>query len=164
MTADRRPPTTASPAIRPMCQSDIPFIARWVAATPLWQRYGVTESAFAQRLADGLARGAAIYIAERAGEVVGFIWIVERGAFNRGGYVQLIGVQPSARGNSVGRALMQFAEAQLFAQTREIFLLVSDFNTDAQRFYARLGYHQVGALPDYVVRGVSELIFWKKAR
>jgi predicted GNAT family acetyltransferase len=59
---------------------------------------------------------------------------------------------------------MQFAEAQLFAQTREIFLLVSDFNTDAQRFYARLGYHQVGALPDYVVRGVSELIFWKKAR
>ena len=43
-----------------------------------------------------------------------------------------------------------------------MFLLVSDFNTDAQQFYQRLGYRQVGKLDDYVVPGVSELIFWKR--
>jgi ribosomal-protein-alanine N-acetyltransferase len=43
-------------------------------------------------------------------------------------------------------------------------LLCSDFNTEAQRFYRRAGYEQVGALPDYVVPGVAELIFRKRLR
>ena len=103
------------------------------------------------------ASGATVFVAERAGQVLGFVGLVARGAFNRSAYVQLIGVRPGARGGGVGRALMEFAEAH--AQSRKVFLRVSDFNTDAQRFYARLGYTQVGNLDDYVVKGVSELIF-----
>jgi predicted GNAT family acetyltransferase len=57
---------------------------------------------------------------------------------------------------------MEFAEAQ--ASSRDLFLLVSDFNTDAQKFYARLGYVQVGALDDYVIPGVSELVFCKRIK
>ena len=162
MTADCRPPTAEKFAIRPLTSTDIPGIARWVAATPLWQRYNVTEESSAKRLRDGLGEGATIYVAERAGAVVGFVWLVERGAFNRSGYVQLIGVQPDARNAGVGRALMQFAEEKIFALGRDLFLLVSDFNADAQRFYQRLGYRQVGKLDDYVVPGVSELIFCKR--
>lgn len=160
MTADQRPLTTIT--IRPLAPSDIAGIARWVAATPLWQRYNVTEESFAKRLRDGLVDGATIYVAERDDVVVGFLWLVERGAFNRSGYVQLIGIHPDVRGAGIGRALMQFAEEKVFAQKRDLFLLVSDFNTNAQRFYQRLGYHQVGMLDDYVVQGVSEFIFWKK--
>jgi ribosomal protein S18 acetylase RimI-like enzyme len=148
--------------LRPLISADIPDCARWVAETPLWQRYGVTETSFRERLKDGLANGATIYVAEQAGEVVGFVWFVERGAFNRGGYVQLIGVRPGERSQGAGRALMEFAEKEMFARTRDVFLLVSDFNVAAQRFYQRLGYRQVGVLEDYVVRGVSELIFWKR--
>ncbi len=149
--------------IRSMTLADIPACARWIAETPLWQRYAVTASAIAARLRAGLDEGATIYVAERAGEVVGFVWLVARGAFDRSGYIQLIGVHPAARQSGVGRALMEFVEAQMFAQGRDLFLLVSDFNADAQRFYRRLGYQPVGALPDYVVPGVSELIFWKRA-
>jgi ribosomal protein S18 acetylase RimI-like enzyme len=148
--------------LRPATAADIPDCARWVAETPLWQRYGVTETSFRERLHDGLAHGATIYVATRAGQVLGFVWFVERGAFNRSGYIQLIGVRPGARSQGAGRALMEFAEKEMFARTRDIFLLVSDFNIDAQRFYQRLGYRQVGVLEDYVVRGVSELIFWKR--
>jgi ribosomal protein S18 acetylase RimI-like enzyme len=146
--------------IRPLASTDIADIARWVAATPLWQRYHVTEAGFAQRLEEGLVSGATIFVAERAGAVLGFVWLVARGAFNRSAYIQLIGIRPEARSGGVGRALMEFAEAR--AESREIFLLVSDFNTDAQKFYARLGYCQVGKIDDYVVQGVSELIFCKR--
>jgi ribosomal protein S18 acetylase RimI-like enzyme len=148
--------------IRALALTDIPGIARWVAATPLWQRYSVTEANFAERLADGLTSGATIFVAERAGEALGFLWLVARGAFNHSAYVQLIGVRPESRAGGVGRALMEFAEAQ--ASSRDLFLLVSDFNTDAQKFYARLGYVQVGALDDYVIPGVSELVFCKRIK
>ena len=57
---------------------------------------------------------------------------------------------------------MAHAEGVLFAQTADIFLLVSDFNAAAQAFYRRLGYEQVGAIPGYVVPGISELIFRKR--
>lgn len=152
----------AALTVRHMMPDDIPACARWVAETELWQRYGVTEAGMRERLTTALANGATIHVAEEASAVVGFIWVVARGAFDRSGYIQLVGVQPDQRGRGVGRALMEFAETQLFAHTRAIFLLVSDFNLDAQRFYQRRGYRQVGALEDYVVRGVSELIFWKR--
>lgn len=153
---------TESITIRPLASADIPSIAHWVAVTPLWQRYGVTEKSFAERLSDGLASGATISVAERSGETLGFLWFVARGAFDRSAYVQLIGVRPESRNSGVGRALMQFAEKQ--ATPRDLFLLVSDFNTDAQRFYSRLGYSQVGKLDNYIVPGVSELIFCKRLR
>ncbi len=147
-----------------MIANDVADIARWVAATPLWQRYSVTADAFAQRLHDGISTHPAIYVAENENAVVGFIWLAERGVFNRSGYVQLIGVRPGERGRGVGRALMQFAEEKTFAQGRDLFLLTSDFNTAAQKFYERLGYQFVGKLDDYVIAGVSELIYWKRCK
>lgn len=149
-------------SIRPLVTADIPSIANWVAATPLWQRYKVTESSFAERLTAGLANNAAIYVAGRDGQAVGFVWLVEHGAFNRGAYVQLIGVRHDARSGGIGRALMEFAEAK--GNSPDMFLLVSDFNLDAQRFYARLGYKQVGKLDDYVVQGITEIVFWKRRK
>ncbi len=146
-----------------MIPADIPGCAQWIAATPLWQRYHVTEESIGERLQKGLEGRATIYVAERAGEVLGFLWLVERGAFARSDYVQLIGVRPNERSHGVGRALMEFAEAQSLAQGRDLFLLVSDFNIDAQRFYQRLGYRAVGTLGDYVIPGVGELIYRKAA-
>jgi ribosomal protein S18 acetylase RimI-like enzyme len=148
--------------IRPMLESDITPLARWMTAAPLWQRYNVTEAGASKRLADGLAGGAAIAVAELDGEPAGFIWLVERGAFNRSGYILLVGVKPELRGRGIGQALIEHAETSLHASSPDVFLLVSDFNRDAQRFYARLGYQQVGAIPDYVAPGITELIFHKR--
>jgi ribosomal protein S18 acetylase RimI-like enzyme len=157
-------PTNNTLAIRPMAPADIADIARWVAATPLWQRYQVTAESFEARLRTGLDQGATIHVAEHGGEVLGFIWLVERGAFGRSDYVQLIGVRPGERGQGLGRALMEFAEYRSAANGRDLFLLVSDFNTRAQQFYTALGFRLVGRLDDYVVAGVSELIYCKLRR
>jgi ribosomal protein S18 acetylase RimI-like enzyme len=148
--------------IRPLIESDIAPLARLMAATSLWQRYNITEASAVKQLSDELAGGATIAAAELDGKPVGFIWYIQRGAFNRSGYIRLIGVRQDVRGRGIGQALMEQAESVLFADSPDVFLLVSDFNLDAQEFYARLGFQQVGAIPDYVIPGITELIFHKR--
>ncbi|MEZ4863322.1 MAG: GNAT family N-acetyltransferase [Caldilineaceae bacterium] len=150
--------------IRPLTNTDITPLAHLMATTPLWQRYGVTEANATARLQSGLTAQETIAVAEAAGIPTGFVWYVARSAFQRGGYIMLIGVAATARSQGIGAALMAHAEATLFAQADSIFLLVSDFNAAAQRFYQRLGYQQIGAIPDFVLPGVSELIFYKGRR
>ncbi len=146
--------------IRAMTPDDLPACAQIMADNPLWQRYGVSyESAF-KRLSTGLAEGATILVAADP-LAVGFIWYAAKGAFQRSGYIMLVGVAPSAQSAGVGAHLMDAAEAALFATSRDVLLLVSDFNQAAQRFYQRRGYQQVGSIPDYVLSGVTELIFRK---
>ncbi len=147
--------------IRSLLAEDIPACAHIMAANPLWQRYAVTEELAARRLANGFAQTSAILVAVVEDEPVGFIWYVEKGAFNRSGYIMLVGVAPDTQHQGIGAALMDAAEQALFSSAKDVILLVSDFNLGAQRFYQRRGYQQVGLLPDYVVPGVAELIYRK---
>jgi ribosomal protein S18 acetylase RimI-like enzyme len=133
-----------------------------MADNPLWQRYGVTSARALARLEGAMDSGGMVFVAEKAGEVLGFVWCVASAAFGRGGYIPLIAVHPDATGQGVGAALMDRAEVFLAESSPDIFLLTSDFNLGAQRFYRRRGYQQVGALPDYLLPGVTELIFWKR--
>ncbi len=153
-----------STPIRPMTAADVEACARIMAENPLWQRYGVTLASARKRLNAGLDADASIFVAEIGGEVAGFVWCVVRGAFDRSGYIPLIGVHPGMTGRGVGDALMDAAESFLGQSSPDIFLTVSDFNTGAQRFYQRRGFIQVGELPDYVLEGVTELIYWKRLR
>jgi ribosomal protein S18 acetylase RimI-like enzyme len=145
-----------------MALEDVPAVAAIMAGNALWQRYGVTTASAARRLQRGLETGATVAVAEVEGRVAGFIWYVVEGAFQRSGYIMIFGVDPDIHGQGVGRALLVHAESALFAASPSIVLLVSDFNTEAQRFYQRHSYTQVGALPDYVLPGVSELIYYKR--
>jgi len=154
--------------VRPMQLPDACICAKWMVETPLWQRYGVTQASAQQRFELALERRATIAVAEREGprfghkQLLGFVWYTISGAFERSGYIPLIGVAPGEFGQGVGKALMDYAEGQVFQQVGELFLLVSDFNEPAQCFYQRRGYIQVGALPDYILHGVSELIYLKR--
>lgn len=148
--------------IRAIRKEDIAPLAQVMASTALWQRYNVTEESAARRLQSGIDQGATILVAEIDQTPIGFVWYAMNGAFNRSGYIMLIGVEQSARSKGVGRALMREAETIMFEKVNDVFLLVSDFNSDAQKFYRRLGYEQVGSIHNYVIEGVDELIFRKK--
>lgn len=153
---------TVTPVLRPMMLSDVPAVAAIIAGSTLWQRYGVTVESAARRLQRGLEAGATITVVEVRGRVAGFVWYVAEGAFQRSGYIMLFAVDPGQRAQGLGRVLLAHAEEFLFAASTSIVLLVSDFNTEAQRFYQRHGYRQVGVLPDYVKAGVNELIYYKR--
>lgn len=93
------------------------------------------------------------------GRVAGFVLLQLQGTF--AGYIQTIGMAPAFRGQGLGSALIDFAEQRILREHQNVFLCVSSFNHAAQRFYRGRGYQQVGELPDFVVRGHSELLLRK---
>ncbi len=99
------------------------------------------------------------YLATVSGERAGFLVISMQGAFV--GYVQLLGVGEKFRGQGVGKSLIEFAEQRIFRETPNVFICVSDFNEDAQAFYARLGYQRAGELKDFIIAGHSEFLLRK---
>jgi GNAT superfamily N-acetyltransferase len=127
----------------------------WFDAT--WNP-GVTESA--KRFSAGLQLGGLMLVADdgRAGRSI--VQVVPRAAFDAAPIPDWRG--PGHRSTGIGQRLLDAAEEQVRPISRDMFLLCSDFNVGAQRFYIRQGYVQVGALPDYVVPGITELIFRKR--
>ncbi len=134
-----------------------------IATTLPWQRYGVTPERAAERLLDALHRDSALLVADDGGgNRLGFVWLLRHGAFDLSGYIRWIVVSPTNRSGGIGRLLLAAAEEECRKTARDIILLCADFNVDAQRFYERHGYIQVGLLPDYVLPGVAELIYRKR--
>lgn len=145
--------------IRAMRHTDIPILANWIAEIPLWQRYQLTIPKVQSSLETALARGDLLLVVDLPeGEALGLAWCLPKGMFGRSPYLRLLGVNVRQKG--LGAALLTHLEQGLEADT--LFLLVSDFNLEAQRFYQRQGYQQIGAIPGYVLPDVTELLYWKR--
>lgn len=99
------------------------------------------------------------YVAHVNGRFAGFVLLNLQGSF--AGYIQTIGLAPEFRGQGCGTRLMAFAEQRILRDYQNVFLCVSSFNQAARRWYASLGYHEVGELNDFVVAGHSELLLRK---
>jgi [ribosomal protein S18]-alanine N-acetyltransferase len=99
------------------------------------------------------------YLAEVSGTPAGFLVISMQGPFV--GYIQLVGVASAFRGQGVGRSLIEFAEQRIFREAPNVFICVSDFNSEAQHFYAKLGYQRAGELKNFIIAGHSEFLLRK---
>ncbi len=151
--------------------ADVEACAGIIAGDPLWRRYGLTPAraggvirrAFQAGRRGGLATRAVgeMAVARQGRQVVGFIWFRLDGTFHHSGYVRWVAVAPGAQGRGVGTRLMRYAEERIFTRGPNVFLTVSDFNRGAQAFYRKLGYTRVGAIPDYVVPGITERLYRK---
>jgi ribosomal protein S18 acetylase RimI-like enzyme len=155
--------TWEAPQIAPLTDNDIPPCTELMISSEPWIRYGVTAESATALWSRALHERAEVCVARLRTRTVGFAWYVRNAGFGLSGYLKLLGVDPETRGQGVGAALLQHTERQTLADNQtDLLLLVSDFNLDAQRFYRRQGYQQVGALMDYVVPGIAELIFHKR--
>ena len=104
------------------------------------------------------------YVYIKDGETVGFIIFTPEPVFARGGYIRAVAVDPVMRRHGVGEKLLAFAETVIARRSPHVYLCVSSFNRRGQMFYRSLGYKRVGTLPDLLVRGASEYIYWKRLR
>ena len=155
---------TADITIRPMTPDDFAPLAAWMVTVPLWQRYGLTAERAVTNFQNAAQQGEILITADGAEPRCGFAWAIPKGAFGRSAYLRLIGVQPDQSNRGVGAQLLAQVEQQVLPYSGELFLLVSDFNHEAQRFYQRHGYAQVGAIHGYVLPDVVELLFWRRLR
>jgi GNAT superfamily N-acetyltransferase len=144
-------------------ENDIGPLAKWMADLPLMKRYEWSEYGLGRSLREALQQENLLLSAIFSGSncPCGLAWIVPKGSFNRSPYLRLLVVHPRFTSIGVGAFLMLQVESQLNIDYKDLFLLVSDFNVDAQNFYRQMGYLKVGEIADYVVPGVSELIFRK---
>jgi GNAT superfamily N-acetyltransferase len=150
--------------IRPLREADVAALASDLARLPLLVRYRRDATRIARDLAEASARGDGLIVEERDGRVRALAWFQPTGTLGVGGYLRLLAVAPEATGEGVGAALLAAFEAEVARESRHAFLLVSDFNDGARRFYERHGYARVGALPGLVLPDVSELLYWKRLR
>ena len=150
--------------LRPMIAADFPLLAAWMVETPLWQRYHLTAAKAIAQFEAGMERGDWLISADGDLPVCGFAWGIPRGTFGRSPYLRLIGVRDDVTGGGLGTLLLGEIERRAAEVASDLFLLVSDFNLDGQRFYKRHGFEPVGAILGYVLPDVTELIFRKRLK
>jgi len=142
--------------IREIEEADAGPCAKMMQASEPW----ITLGTGIQTLLDVMRNPARVrYVATVNGELAGFV--VVNMAAPLSGYIQTICVASGSRAQGIGRRLMESAEALIFRDSPNVFLLVSDFNAQARAFYEKLGYRQVGELPDFLIAGHGEVLMRK---
>ncbi len=149
--------------IRPAGEEDVAALAAGLAALPLMARYGRTAERLERDLRAALGRGDGLLVAED-GAVRGLAWFLRAGTLAMGGYLKLMAVLEGGQGGGTGAALLAAFEAEVARESAHAFLLVSDFNEGARRFYERHGWTRAGAFPGMVLPDVAELLYWKRLR
>jgi ribosomal-protein-alanine N-acetyltransferase len=138
---------------------DVADCRRLVLGSEPWTTLGYGESE-AQAIARG-SRTDDLLVARVDDRVIGFA--LSTPGVLLGDYLKLLVVEAESRATGIGRDLMAALERRAFARAPNVYLCVSDFNAPARAFYRRLGYHEVGALPDLIVSGRAEILMRKTA-
>ena len=150
--------------IRAATAADLPALAEGIASQPLMQRYKRTAEGLAKTFGDALAGGEPLFVWDAGKGPEAVLWYYPEGTLGLGGYLRLIATVSGATRGGIGSKLLAAFEEAVARKSAHAFLLVSDFNTDAHRFYEKHGYTKVGALPKLVRPDIDELIYWKRLR
>ena len=103
----------------------------------------------------GLNRFAVFLNGVLAGAVsVRFPWL-------RGPYLELLGLLPDAQGCGAGRAIMNWFESESPHETRNFWLLCSDFNDRALQFYRAMGYEKTVLIEGLYAEGFDDFLMRK---
>ena len=146
-------------ALRPMTEAGAEFLGPAVAAVGPWAHYGFDGGKIAAGLRQ--AGGNAIcYQLECGGELAGAVVIVS--PWLAGPYLQMLAVLPAYQKQGIGAAILAWFEAEARGHARNIWLCVTGFNVDAQRFYRAHGFELVATLDALMREGDDELLMRKR--
>jgi len=103
-----------------------------------------------------------VYVATNKNDkCIGFMGVINNGCFHKFTYLATLAVKKNYRKKGIGEALVSKFETIGFKRADRVFILVSDFNKIAQKFYRKLGYKKVGNIPDLFKTGISENLLVK---
>ena len=81
----------------------------------------------------------------------------------RGLYLQLLAVLPTAQNRGIGAFVLRSLETEAVSDGgRHVWIMVSEYNGGARKFYVRNGYHAIADAPDVVRDGFIELLMRKR--
>lgn len=124
---------------------------------------------FFQSVAAAAERGERIVIAaQEGGMLVGTVQVLLAMPPNqphRAEIAKLL-VHPASRGHGVGQLLMERAEQEALARGRTLLVLDTAAGGAGERLYRRIGYVEVGVIPDYALfpdgRLCDTVVFYKR--
>lgn len=129
----------------------------------LGERYFYDNNHTLNFITEGINRGE-IFITLNSEEPIGFMRIDLFGAFAKFPLLRVIAVKESYRKQGFGSKMLEFYEKLGFENSDKVFLLVSEFNEKAKLLYERIGYKQVGKIPDLYQTGIAEFLMMKKRK
>lgn len=154
---------------------DIVECARIACGTDIGRRYGFVENTLAEKMRNRIKSGDVMLIGRETDTIetgsqnttapryiLGFAWIDTKGGFGQAPYLKLIAIDAKRQSIGAGSQLLSAFEDRTRGMGRAWFLLVSDFNDRAIRFYEKNGYAKAGELPDFAKDGITELIMYKR--
>jgi ribosomal protein S18 acetylase RimI-like enzyme len=147
-------------AIKDVTADDRDWAARLMASSDPWITLGRNEASCRLVMQNPEA---VIFMAWIGAERAGFVLCHRRGVVGSP-YLATIAVDARWRGQGVGRELIAFVEDYFRPHARHLFLCVSSFNPRARALYERVGFTEVGELPEYFIPGASEVLMYKRLR
>lgn len=146
------------PIVRPMMAEDRAAVIELLIDSDPWKQLGY-EGKDWDNYFTPLPQGRDSYVVDQNGKVTGIA--VVRQKFLLGDYLELFGVAEWARGKGLGGRLLAYVEAVVFARGKNLFVCVSDFNDKGRSFYAKLGYQEIGPVPNLLIPGSAEILLRK---
>ena len=147
-----------APCIRAMTPGDRDEVVLLLGSSDPWITLGYTAADW-DRIFCPIPQGRDSYVAEFDGRVAGIALL--RQQFLLGDYLELLGVAGWARRQGIGALLLTHIEQLVFGRTKNLFACVSDFNTAARAFYQRMGYQEIGPIPNLLTPGSAEVFLRK---
>ena len=144
-------------SLRPATESDVPSVAELVDAA--YRHYVQRLGMLPRPMTDdypAVIRDRQVTVAEHDGAIVGVVVLT---VTDEGFLVDNVAVHPSRRGTGLGRALLQFAEAEARrAGYDAIHLYTHEQMTENLALYSRIGYVEY----DRRSQGAFSLVYMRK--
>lgn len=141
-----------------MQPEDREAVVQLLGASDPWITLGYTATDWDQVFCP-IPQGRDSYVAEFDGRVAGVA--IVRQKFLLGDYLELLGVAGWARQQGIGSELLKHVEQLVFGRTKNLFACVSDFNVEARKFYKKMGYQEIGPIPNLLSPGSAEMFLRK---
>ena len=142
----------------PLTDAQALAVAEMLAVSEPWLSLNFSAASLAGYLSreDAALRR---YLVSVDGEVAGVICV--RHPWLRGPYIELLGVSPSQRGKGIGRQVLAWVEVEARIESKNLWVLTSSFNHQAQKFYQSLGFSPIGPIQGLVSPEHDEILLRK---